>query len=333
MSKIPVGIIGATGVVGQTYVYLLKDHPLFEIVSLSASPKWEGKTYREALTGRLHKTLSEKVLNLPLEPMKPLPLIFSATPSSVAASLEFPLAKQGSAVFSHASIHRTVSDIPMIIPEINADHLSLIPLQQKQRGWKGFLVVKPNCTLQSFLLPLFPLHCAFGLKQVSVTTMQSTSGAGSSFQLDRNILPYIEGEEEKSETEPLKILGLLKNQVAFSVHCNRVPICEGHLACVSASFQKPLEEKSVRQLWDDFSGLDLPSAPRKPLHYFDESDRPQPLLDKDVGGGMTVALGRLRKCSIFDLRFTALSHNLIRGAAGGNLLCAELAYQKGYIHG
>jgi len=233
----------------------------------------------------------------------------------------------------------------MIIPEVNPDHLSLIPYQRQLRGWKtGCLVVKPNCTLQSFLLPLFPLHRKFKLKQVMVTTMQSMSGAGTGFDLEKNIIPYIEGEEEKSEVEPLKILGSLKeNQITvpqniqFSSHCNRVPVYEGHLACIAASFEKPIPREDVLHLWETFRGLpqtlNLPSAPKKPLHYYSEIDRPQPAYDKNLENGMSIALGRLRECSIFDLRFTALSHNLIRGAAGGSILSAELALKQGFIHG
>ena len=341
MSKIPVGILGATGAVGQTYVKLLENHPLFEIASLSASSKWDGHSYRRALQGRMRESFSEKTLEQPLNAVDSLPVIFSALSNEDAEEIEELLAAQGSAVFSHASFHRAASDIPMIIPEINPDHLTLIPVQQKKRGWKkGFIVVKPNCSLQSFLLPLFPLHERFQLKQALVTTMQSTSGAGGAFELKRNIIPHIEGEEEKSETEPLKILGRMQegkivppSGIVFSTHCNRVPVCHGHLACVSASFEKPIDEDNVRQLWDSFSSLSLPSAPKKPLHYLEDCDRPQPLLDKDLEGGMSIALGRLRKCSIFDLRFTALSHNLIRGAAGGSILCAELAHQKGYFNG
>jgi len=333
MSRIPVGILGASGLVGQAYAHLLEHHPLFEIALLSASPKWEGKTYGEALLGPPYRALSKDTLNMVLQPARPLPVLFSAIESSVAQSLEFPLAEQGAAVFSHASIHRLVSDIPLMIPEINPDHLSLIHTQRKKRGWKGFIVVKPNCTLQSVLLPLYPLHQLYGLKKVIVTTMQAISGAGRDFSLKNNIFPYIEGEEEKLETEPHKILSCPKEQMIFSVHSNRVPIYEGHLACISAGFEKSVDVKEVRNIWKHFPSPNLFSAPKRPFYYLDMQNRPQPLLDTGVGNGMSIALGRLRRCSIFDLRFTALSHNLIRGAAGGHLLNAELAVQKGYIRG
>ena len=341
MGKISVGVLGATGAVGQTYVKLLENHPLFEIALLSSSPKWEGHTYEEALRGRERESFSKRTLAAVLEQAFPLPIIFSALCNEEGEALELELAARGSAVFSHASIHRTAKDIPMIIPEINSTHLELIPKQQKNRGWKkGFIVVKPNCTLQSFLLPLFPLHQMFKLKQAVITTLQSLSGAGASFELEGNILPYIAGEEEKTEQEPLKILGKLERGeilpvkgVIFSSHCNRVPVSSGHLACVSASFEKPIDAESARLAFDNFSSLPLPSAPQKPLRYLEDLNHPQPLHDKDLEGGMSVAIGRLRSCNIFDLRFTALSHNLVRGAAGGSILCAELAHQKGYIHG
>ncbi|WP_420422611.1 aspartate-semialdehyde dehydrogenase [Simkania sp.] len=341
MGKISVGILGATGAVGQTYVKLLENHPLFEIVSLTASPKWEGISYGEALKDRQREDFSEKTLATVMEPAAPHPLIFSALNNEDGEALELELASQGSAVFSHASIHRKSSDIPMIIPEINGEHLALIPTQQKIRGWdKGFLVAKPNCTLQSFLLPLFPLHQKYQLKQAVITTLQSMSGAGARFELEGNVLPFIEGEEVKTEQEPLKILGKLEQgkifpaeRMTFSSHCNRVPVCSGHLACVSAQFEKPVDLESVYHELDSFPSLSLPSAPQKPLHIFEDVNRPQPLLDKDLEGGMSVAIGRLRTCAVFDLRFTALSHNLVRGAAGGSILCAELALQKGYLHG
>jgi aspartate-semialdehyde dehydrogenase len=341
MGKISVGILGATGAVGQTFVKLLENHPIFEIVSLTASSKWEGSSYGEALKGRQRESFSKKTLATTMKSAAPLPIIFSALSSEDGEALELELARRGSAVFSHASIHRNRSDIPMIIPEINGEHLALIPTQQKNRGWeKGFIVVKPNCTLQSFLLPLFPLHQKFQLKEAVITTLQSTSGAGGGFELEGNILPYIAGEEEKTEQEPLKILGKLEKEailpaqgVTFSSHCNRVPVCSGHLACVSAKFEKAVDVETACQVLHSFPSLSLPSAPRKPLHYMEDHNRPQPLLDKDVEGGMSVAIGRLRTCTVFDLRFTALSHNLVRGAAGGSILCAELAHQKGYLHG
>lgn len=344
-SKIPVGVLGATGRIGQAYVKLLQAHPSFELVALSGSPKWNHHSYREAVSGRSFESFSEKALNFSLSPIDDFPdcsVIFSALENQEAARYDPFFAKKGATVFSHASIHRKADDVPMIIPEINPEHLDLLPIQQQKRQWKGALIVKPNCTLQSFLLPLYPLHCAFNLKQVVVTTLQSTSGGGSQFELEGNIIPHIQEEEEKTETEPLKILGTFEKGevlpaqgILFSSHCNRVPVVEGHLACITASFEKPVSLKEVLHLWENFVGLPqtlkLPLAPETPIRYLSSLDRPQPL--HDLEEGMCVSVGRLRGCSVFDIRFTALSHNLIRGGAGGHLLNAELALALGKIHG
>jgi len=320
-SKRSVLILGATGVVGQTYIRLLKKHPFFEIAYLAASYQSIGKTCE----------ISGMQLIAP-DAYPKVDIVFSALKESEAKEIEETYAKKGAAVFSHAAFFRSDPTIPVLIPEINPAHLSWIPRQQKEKGWKGFLVSKPNCSLQSYLLPLYPLHQAFGLKHVAVTMLQSRSGGGKGFALENNILPYIPGEEEKSEQEPLKIL---EAAIPFSLHCNRVPIDEGHLACVSASFEKPLTIEEVLEKWEMFKGLPqelaLPTAPKKPLHYLTGLDHPQPLLHKNLEKGMAVVIGQLRQCSLFDLRFTSLSHNLVRGAAGGSLLSAELAYKKGYI--
>ncbi|QVL56781.1 MAG: aspartate-semialdehyde dehydrogenase [Simkaniaceae bacterium] len=290
MSKLGVGLLGKSGLVGKTYEKLLADHPFFELIY---APK------REEL-GNIEKA-------------KGCVLIFSAL-SDEAAKIYDPLyANEGFPVFTSASCHRLQKDIPLIIPEING---------AKLKGWKGTLIAKPNCTLQSMLLPLYPLHQKFGLKQVSVTNLQSISGAGASYTLSGNVIPFIEGEEEKSEMESLKILE--NPSITISAHCTRVPVLHGHLACISASFEKKPTLKEVRDCWDSFRGVNLPSSPEKTFVYFENEDRPQPELDVNVGKGMAIALGRLRACSLFDIRFVALSHNLIRGAAGGGLLTAEL---------
>ncbi len=345
--KIPIGILGATGCVGQTYVKLLEEHPLFEICYLSASSKWKGHTYLEAIQNNAYYFFSEKMLKIKLFSLDEIPshveLLFSAFKDEEAKKKELLLASMGFAVFSSGSHFRKDLDIPLIIPEINPDHLALIPVQRKNRKWKkGCLIAKPNCTLQSFLLPLFPLHCRFKLKKGIVTTMQSVSGQGRGFKLEKNIIPHIEGEEEKIENEPLKILGKFhQNKITlfkkplFAVHSNRVPVSEGHLVCVSASFEEKPTLEEVVDLWDHFRALPqektLFSAPKNPILYKKEKDRPQPALDKGEGGGMSVTVGRLRKCPFFDIRFTALSHNLIRGAAGGGILSAELTLSEGYI--
>lgn len=290
MNKLGVGLLGTRGLVGKTYKKLLKDHPFFELIF---APK------REELRN--------------IEKAKGCVLIFSALPNEAAEIYDPLYANAGFTVFSSASYRRLQENVPLIIPEINGTKL---------KGWKGMIIAKPNCTLQSMLLPLYPLHQKFGLKQVSVTNLQSISGAGSNFTLRDNVIPFIEGEEEKSEKESLKILE--NPLIEISVHCTRVPVLHGHLACVSASFKETPTLEQVRDCWDSFKGLNLPSSPEKVFIYFDEVDRPQPELDVNVGNGMAIALGRLRTCSLFDIRFTSLSHNLIRGAAGGGLLAAEL---------
>ena len=306
--KIPVGILGASGLVGKQYALLLQNHPRFELVFQSS-----------------RKTIEN------FEKARKCQLIFSALPSSIAQSIEPEYARRGFPVFSTASCHRLEKNVPLIIPEINPDHLEMIGVQQKNRGWdRGFIVSKPNCTLQSYLLPLYPLHKRFKLERLSVTNLQAISGAGAGYELNNNVIPFIPDEEEKSETEPLKILGkwdgenLHSPSIAISMHCTRVPVEHGHLACVSASFKEKPSLDEVLTLWKTFNGLKLPTAPKQPLIYFEENDRPQPQLDHLCGGGMSIAIGRLRKCPLFDIRFVALSHNLIRGAAGGGLLTAEL---------
>lgn len=292
MSKLKVGILGSSGLVGQQYVELLKDHPYFE---LAFAPSRE-----ECME---------------VEKAKGCALIFSALPNEIAEKVDLLYAEEGFPVFSSASCHRLKEDVSLIIPEINGEKL---------KAWKGEIISKPNCTLQSMLLPLFPLHQRFHLKKVAVTNLQSMSGAGKDFSLGANVIPYIEGEEEKSEQESLKILE--EPSILLSVHCTRVPVVHGHMACISASFEKKPTLKEVKGCWESFPGLDLPSAPEKLFIYREEKDRPQP--EKDTGEGMAISLGRLRSCSLFDIRFTALSHNLIRGAAGGGLLTAEYFAQE-----
>lgn len=314
--KIPVGVLGASGYVGQQYLRLLENHPTFEVVFQAArKPPYDTVYDRKKA--------------------QQCALVFSALPSSIAQIVEPLYAEMGLPVFSSASYHRLESDIPLIIPEINGGHLAMLDMQKKNRGWdRGFIVAKPNCTLQSYLLPLYPLHQHFRLTSLSVTNLQAVSGAGAGYKLDQNIIPYIPEEEEKSEVEPLKILAdwngkeLLMPSMTISTHCIRVPVEHGHLACISASFEEKPTLEEVLEVWKAFKGLDLPSAPPSPLVYFEEKDRPQPKLDALIGRGMAVALGRLRSCPIFDLRFIALSHNLIRGAAGGGLLTAELYYKE-----
>lgn len=273
--------------------------------------------------------------------------VFSALDSDIAKDWEEKYAEAGIPVVSNSSAHRHTDDVPMLIPEINHNHTDMIPIQKKNRGWQGFIVVKPNCSLQSYMTPLFALHRKFQLKKAVITTMQSVSGAGhpgvSSFDIIDNIIPYISGEELKSEVEPKKILGRIEgskfvhdNSFEISAHCNRVGTVDGHMACVSVEFETRPEREEILKIWKEFRSLPqqlkLPSAPEQPIIYREEENRPQTRLDRDAGKGMAVTVGRLRECNVLQWRFAGLSHNTIRGAAGGGILNAELLKAKGYLN-
>ncbi|MDR0600329.1 MAG: aspartate-semialdehyde dehydrogenase [Treponema sp.] len=364
MSKIPVGILGATGMVGQMYVHLLSDHPWFEAAYAAASPRSAGKPYREAVAGRWHAPggwggAGELIVEDANDLSKALDarrrgrcaFVFSALEMGKEETrrLEEAYAGAGIPVVSNASAHRWTADVPMLIAEVNPHHADIIPAQRKNRGWDtGFIAVKPNCSLQSYLTPLWALmEAGYEIKRLTVTTMQAVSGAGypgvPSWDMIDNLVPYIEGEEEKSEREPLKILGAIKEGVfvnapgpVISAHCNRVPVTNGHTACVSLEFgaKKPSIEEAKR-IWAEFRALPqergFPMAPPQPIILREEPDRPQPRKDRDAGKAMAVTLGRIRPCSVLDLRFTGLSHNTVRGAAGGGILNAELLTHKGYL--
>jgi len=341
--------------VGQKYIQLLEDHPWFEMTYMCASERSAGKTYAEAVKGRWHMQtdLPEGVKDIMVEDVtqvkkaKKCDFVFSALGSGPAKEWEHKYAEAGIPVVSNASAHRHTPDVPMLIPEINADHVDMIPIQQKNRGWdKGFIAVKPNCSVQSYLAPLYALHKDFGVKKCIITTLQAVSGAGypgvASWDIVDNIVPYIGGEEEKSEKEPLKILGKIDGDkisyaegIEISAHCNRVPALDGHMACVSVGFENKPSEEEILKKWDSFSGepqrLKLPMAPKKAITYRPEPDRPQTRWDRDADKGMTVTVGRLRECNVFDWRFVGLSHNTVRGAAGGGILNAELIKAKGYL--
>lgn len=362
MSKIPVAILGATGTVGQRYAALLAYHPWFQIEYLAASARSDGLEFAEAVKGRwmlptpIPPILSKHILqpSHDLERMSSCcQLVFSAVDSSVAKQLEEPLAARGLGVISNSSCHRKCADVPLIIPEVNPEHLELIGTQRMQRGWKtGFLVSKPNCSVQSYLLALKPWHDQYGIDTLLLTTLQAVSGAGlpgpSALSMLDNILPYIAEEEEKSESEPLKMLSpLIKNpsngalmlgeppKIAISAQCTRVPISDGHTACVSVRLKTPATREELLKLWQNFKGvpqqLQLPSAPKQPICYLSEIDRPQPLLDRNEAQGMAISVGRLRACPVLDYRFVGLSHNTLRGAAGGGVLIAELLSQYHYL--
>ena len=356
MKKIKVGVLGATGMVGQRYLSLLENHPWFEVTHLVASERSAGKTFQEAVHGRWHvdspmlQTIaSQKVYAVDdiAAAAKLCQFVFSALDTDIAKVYEEKYAAAGLPVVSNASAHRHTPDVPMLIPEINASHLEIIPHQQKKRGWdKGFIVVKPNCSLQSYLTPLYALHPTFKIKRAIITTLQAISGAGhpgvASFDIIDNVIPFISGEEEKSEREPLKIFGSIINgesvptkDFTIAAHCNRVPVIDGHTACVSVEFEKKPTQKEILELWNNFrstqQGLDLPSAPKAHILYCKEPDRPQPRLDRSSEKGMAVSVGRLRKCNVFDFRFVGLHHNTIRGAAGGGILNAELLVANDWI--
>ena len=357
---IKVGVLGATGMVGQNYLRLLSNHPWFEVVYLAASPNSAGKRYSEAVAGRWHMStdLPDKYKDIIVEDagnvdkaIGKCQLIFSAVEMDKKAilALEAEYAAKGFAVVSNNSAHRATEDVPVMIPEINPDHLDIIPQQQKQRGWKnGFLVVKPNCSIQSYMIPLYALMKAgYKIDKMIVTTLQAVSGAGypgpASIDLIDNIVPFIAGEEEKSEVEPLKVFGKISNGkivpeagIKISAHCNRVPVTDGHTACCRYSLPvKNRRRTEIIDIWRNFTAepqeLKLPSAPIPAMVYRDEPNRPQPQKDRDAGNAMAVTVGRLRKCNVFDYRFVGLHHNTVRGAAGGSILTAELLKAKGYI--
>ncbi len=318
VEKIPVGILGGRGVLGEHYRALLEEHPWFELVFCPSSAN----------------------LDKIEEASSTCQLIFSALPNEQAYIYEERYAAAGLGVISSSSCHRDSPDVPVIIPEINPDHLKILELQQQKRGWsKGFIVCKPNCSIQSYLLPLTPLHEQFQVKKVIVTMLQAISGAGystlPSYMIQDNIIPYIADEEEKSEREPLKIWGQIKNEqiqplrdLTISAHCNRVPVLNGHLACVSVEFAKKPSKKEILETWSSFEPLSLPSAPKRPIIYREEVDRPQARLDRESENGMAITVGRVRPCPVLDYRFVGLSHNAIRGGAGGGILIAEMIYAK-----
>ncbi len=356
-----VGIIGATGMVGQRYITLLEGHPWFEITCVAASAQSAGVPYAQSVKGRWHMTepIPEKVGELVVVDANDIEKIACACDFVFCAvemsdkekvkQLEESFAATGLPVISSASAHRWTEDVPMLLPEINSDHTKIIDTQRKNRGWKkGFITVKPNCSVQSFLTPIYALRqSGYEIDRLSVVTMQAISGAGypgvPSLDMIDNIVPYIGGEEEKTETEPLKILGevkkgkfVLANDIIITAACNRVPVSDGHTACVSLSFKKkkPTKEQII-SIWQKFSSvpqkLSLPMAPKQAIIYLNEDNRPQPKKDRGSEQGMAVSVGRLRVCPVFDFKFVGLSHNTIRGAAGGGILNAELLVKQGYI--
>jgi len=345
--RIPVGVLGATGMVGQSFVKFLRDHPWFYLTWLGASDRSAGKPYREATTWRLGGITPPHVRDLIVSECKPgdgVPkLLFSAMDASVATEIERAMAGAGHTIVSNSRNHRMDDDVPLVVPEVNAEHLKILPEQRKQRGWPGQIVTNPNCSTIVLVMALAPLK-QFGVKRIVVTTMQAISGAGhpgvASMDINANVVPYIGMEEEKMERETQKILGDFTGRIEplaakVSASCNRVPVVDGHTLSVSVELEKKPTEAELIGAMRGFRGrpqqIGLPSAPPCPVIYMDEQDRPQPRRDAERENGMAVFIGRLRKCSVLDYKFIALGHNTIRGAAGAAVLNAELMKSEGYL--
>ncbi len=349
--KLRAGVLGATGLVGQRLVSLLADHPWFALTEVAASERSSGKSYAEAVRWHLDAPIPAAARDLlvkGLDPSLDCDFVFSALDASVAGEAEEDFARAGYPVISNSRNHRMDSDVPLLIPEVNASHLDAIPLQQKNRGYdSGFIVTNPNCSTAGLVLVLKPLADAFGLEKLFVVTMQAVSGAGypgvASMDIQGNVVPFIGGEEEKMECEPQKLLGkwdgarFLDAGLGISAHCNRVPVLDGHLECVSVSLKKIASLGEVREALRHFEVSSelaaLPSALRHPVLVVDEDDRPQPRRDVNAGNGMAAVVGRVRECPLLDVKLTLLSHNLVRGAAGAALLNAEVLAARGLLYG
>ena len=358
MNKMKVGVIGATGMVGQRFLTLLENHPYFEVTTLAASARSAGKTYEEAVGDRWKMTtpMPEQYKKMTVldatniaEVGKNCSFVFCAVDmkKDEIRALEEAYAKAEIPVVSNNSAHRWTPDVPMVIPEINDAHLEVIAAQRKRLGTKrGFIAVKPNCSIQSYVPALTPLR-KFGIKEVVATTYQAISGAGKTFrewpEMIDNVIPYIGGEEEKSEQEPLRVWGTVENgeivkatAPVITTQCIRVPVTDGHTAAVFVRFENKPTKEEILDAWKSFSGkpqeLKLPHAPEQFITYFEEDNRPQAKLDRDIYGGMGVTVGRLREDTVYDYKFVGLSHNTLRGAAGGAVLIAELLYREGYFN-
>ena len=346
--KTPVGILGATGMVGQRFIQLLERHPWFEIAWLAASERSAGLNYGEACRWKLSTPLPERIARMKVAPAAPngAPrVIFAALDASAAAEIEPKFAETGRAVVTNSSAFRMHEDVPLVVPEVNADHLKLLETQKWFRANRGFIVTNPNCSAIGLVLALAPLAHRFGLDNIFVSTMQAVSGAGypgvASLDILGNVIPYIPKEEEKLEAETRKLLGKLNGakvqpgSFGITAHCNRVAVEDGHTESVSLKLLEPARTDEIIDCWNSFRSapqeLSLPTAPPEPLYYDHAPDRPQPRLDVNRGGGMTATIGRLRPCSLLDWKFTVLSHNTVRGAAGAAVLNAELLSVQGYL--
>jgi aspartate-semialdehyde dehydrogenase len=353
--KYPIGILGATGMVGQRFIQLLENHPWFEVTWLAASDRSSGKPYGVAAKWRLDTALPERIAKMTVSPAEPEgapKIIFAALDAAIARDMEPRFANAGCAVVSNSSAYRMSGNVPLVIPEINAEHLHLIEEQPSRRDSGGYMVTNPNCSTIGLVMALKPIEERFGIEQIFVTTMQAVSGAGypgvPSMDILGNVVPYIASEEEKMESETLKLLGKLEqNGAAYAVtplaarlsaHCNRVAVEDGHTECVSIKLGdrlgRPVTQEDILAAWAEFrplAGQDLPTAPTQPVEWAEQNDRPQPRLDRNRGNGMAVTVGRLRPCGVLDWKFTVLSHNTIRGAAGAAILNAELLASLGKL--
>lgn len=348
-AKRRVGILGATGTVGQRLIHMLRNHPYFEVTALAASDRSEGKRFADVCNWKLPYEAPEAVKEIKVFGCKPpldCDVVISSLPSDIAIEAEASFAAAGFPVISNSSSYRMPEDIPLVIPEINPDHLDVIPTQKKNRGYdRGYLVTNPNCTTIGLVMALAPLHRAFGLEAVMMTSMQAISGAGypgvASMDIIDNVMPFIGGEEEKCEIEPQKILGKFTGAkiesapFKVSAQCNRVPVQDGHLESVRVKLSREAKLEQVIEALSSFTGLPqelkLPTAPARPIIVRLEKDRPQPRLDRDAENGMATVVGRISKDSIFDFKLTLISHNTIRGAAGAALLNAELLVARGLL--
>ncbi len=355
MNRIPVGILGATGTVGQRFVQLLAGHPWFRVAALAASERTAGKRYADACHWLLSTPIPDGVCDLVVHPVGSeldCRVVFSALPSAVARTVEARLAQEGYAVCSNASAHRMDADVPLVIPEVNPDHTALIGAQRQRRGWKGFIVTSANCSTTQLALALKPLQDASGLRKVSVVTMQAISGAGypgvPAMDILGNVIPFIGGEEDKMERESLKLLGMLQGErvidapFVVGAQCNRVPVRDGHTECVSVGFARQTNADEVIAALETFRGppevAELPSTPAQPVIVQTEDDRPQPLRDLDrapttgdSARGMPIVVGRVRPCPVLGVKFVVVGHNTLRGAAGGAIHNAELLAAQGYV--
>jgi len=346
-NKHPIGILGATGMVGQRFIQLLENHPWFQITWLAASDRSSGKPYGEAAKWRLDTPLPERIARMVVSPAAPKgapKIVFAALDAAIARELEPLFANAGCAVVSNSSAYRMAPNVPLVIPEINADHLHLIEQQPSRRDSGGYMVTNPNCSTIGLVMALKPIEERFGIEQIMVTTMQAVSGAGypgvPSMDILGNVVPYIGSEEEKMEAETLKLLGRLEGHAVtplaakISASCNRVAVEDGHTESVSIKLGKPVTSEQLLEAWAEFrplAGQGLPTAPDQPVEFTPQQDRPQPRLDRNRGNGMAVTVGRLRRCNVLDWKFTVLSHNTIRGAAGAAILNAELLASLGKL--